>query len=445
MNRILSFFRRPSLADTTADTTADTAPAEPPPPMENNTGRSEEAKGADFIDVRRLMQELSVEELCETAEEYFSSLTDWTHLQSKPFGFVQEVPHVLIRFSTLLQGLALGPNMTVLDFGSGPGWATHYLTQLGCRIIALDVSETAHKISQARFAQQPVFGDHPAPRFLTFDGRRIDLPDASVDRIFCHDAFHHVPNPGEVLEEMSRVLASGGIAGFAEPGPSHSRALVSQTEMRNYKVVENDIRIEEIWAQAQKAGFTDIRLAVLYTPLYQMPLPEFQDFLANGSAVEKYAQTVCAYMQEHRVFFLYKGPFIRDSRLNEGLKAAIEMTLTPGGVVSAGQTLTIQAKITNRGEARWRTREGEIGSVHFGAHLYDTDGRQTVADYARYPLRPDGGETPVEPGESVTLSVTAPAPPAGNYQIGFDMVSHGVCWFAWNGGEEKQFRIESVA
>src|SRR5262249_38755070 len=130
-----------------------------------------------------------------------TSPADWTYQLAKPFASVHELPHILTRLSTLIQGLRIGPNMTVLDFGAGAGWASHYLAQLGCRVIAVDVSPTALRMVDERFRRQPPFGNRPMPRFLVFDGRRIDLPDASVDRIFRHDAFHHVGNPATVLQE----------------------------------------------------------------------------------------------------------------------------------------------------------------------------------------------------------------------------------------------------
>jgi ubiquinone/menaquinone biosynthesis C-methylase UbiE len=412
--------------------------------VSRTNGATEAPEGkpsADFVDVRRLMTELSVEELCETAEQYFACLTDWTHLLSKPLASVQEVPHVLTRFSTLLQGLRLGPNMTVLDFGAGPGWGSHYLAQLGCQVIVLDVSPTALRIANERFQRQPPFGNVPVPRFLVFDGHRIDLPDASVDRIFCHDTFHHVPNPEAVLREIARVLVSGGIAGFAEPGPDHSRNPTSQAEMRNFKVIENDIRIEEIWQQAQDAGFTDIRMAALYTPLYELSLPDFKQFLAGGEALQGYAQTVRNFMMQHRDFFLFKGPLALDSRTMEGLRAKLEVNLEPERQIRTDKSFQMTATIRNTGTARFRTQEGAVGSVHFGVHLYDAAGRQIAVDYARFPLR-SGEARPVDAGESVTLSVTIPAPTPGQYTLGFDLVSEAVCWFAPDKSEEIKFPID---
>ena len=102
------------------------------------------------------------------------------------------------------------------------------------------------------------------PKFLVFDGHTIDLPDGSVDWILCFDAFHHVPNPAEVIAEFARVLRPGGMAGFSEPGPHHSQTEQSQAEMRNFKVLENDLVVEDLERYALAAGFTKAWVELAY-------------------------------------------------------------------------------------------------------------------------------------------------------------------------------------
>src|SRR5205823_13517906 len=136
------------------------------------------------------------------------------------------------------------------------------LTQLGCRVVLLDVSPTALQMAQALYERVPVIGDQPAPEFLVFDGRRIELPDASVDRVLCLHALHHVPNQAATLAELGRILRPGGRAAFAEPGPRHSRAAQSQFEMRSYRVVENDIDVHELSPIAHGVGFADLQMMV---------------------------------------------------------------------------------------------------------------------------------------------------------------------------------------
>ena len=215
----------------------------------------------ELIDVRQRIATYSVEELNATADAYFARLDNWDYLLAKPLAQIGESPELLQCFAHVVDGLNLAQDMTVLDFGAGACWTSRFLTQLGLQVIALDVSASALHIGEALYQRMPVIGDQPKARFLPFDGYRIDLPDASVDRISCWEAFHHVPNTAHVLREMVRVLKPGGIAGFSEPGPTHSRAPQSQAEMRNYRVIENDVVVEDIWRDAKAAGFADIRIA----------------------------------------------------------------------------------------------------------------------------------------------------------------------------------------
>src|SRR6266404_8753410 len=226
---------------------------------------SNEAINPDFVDVRQLIKELSVEELCLAAEEFFAQRIDWESLHAKPFAEIDETPELLICFAQVVRGLNLLPDMTILDFGAGTCWTSHFLSQLGLKVIALDVSTSALKIGQRLYQRHPLIGNQPEPRFLQFDGHRFDLADNSVDRISCWDAFHHVPNPAEVITEMGRVLKEGGVAGFSEPGPEHSKSPQSQYEMKTNRLIENDIDVSEIWADAERAGFTKIKLA-LFNP-----------------------------------------------------------------------------------------------------------------------------------------------------------------------------------
>jgi SAM-dependent methyltransferase len=223
--------------------------------------RRRPAPPPDEIDVRDLIRSTSVEDLCRTADAVYAQMPNWDDLFAKPFGSVRETPGLLNRLGTLLGGLQLAPGMSVLEFGCGSGWLSRALTQLGCEVIAADVAPTALRLGEELYRRLPPVGNCPSPRFLRFDGHRLDLPDDSVERVVCFDAFHHVPNPSEALAELGRVLRPGGIAGFAEPGPNHSRGQQSQFEMRHFRTVENDIVVQDIWEAARRAGFTDLRLA----------------------------------------------------------------------------------------------------------------------------------------------------------------------------------------
>lgn len=396
----------------------------------------------EIVDVRRLLAESSVEELCRLAEDYFAQLDRWEHHLAKPFGSADETPQLLINFAVVLQGLAICPGMTVLEFGAGTCWASRFLSQLDCRVIAVDVSPTALRIGQELYTRQPLIGDKPPPSFSVFDGHHINLPDKSVERIMCLDAFHHVPNPAHVLAELGRVLADGGIAGFAEPGPEHSRSPQSQYEMKKFKVIENDIDIQEIWQQAQQAGFTDIKLAVFNIPLFQLGMREFEDFLSGGETSQRYAEAARAFMQNQRNFFLYKGkPAMSDSRYRAGLTGKISVALRSSSV-KEGEIIRARATVTNSSASVWLPRSAGIGAVHLGCHVYDSDGKVFQHSYHWEALTTGEGRH-ILPNETVETEVYVPALPRGRYILEFDLVSNEVCWFvAVNGSQPVRVAVE---
>ncbi|HKQ50866.1 MAG TPA: class I SAM-dependent methyltransferase [Pyrinomonadaceae bacterium] len=406
---------------------------------------SSEAIKSDFIDVRKLIEELSVEELCKTAEEFFARLPNWDYLHAKPFAAMSETPELLVCFAQVVQGLNLLPDMTILDFGAGSCWTSRFLSQLGLQVIALDVSPSALNIGRELYERLPLVGDQPAPRFLEFDGRRFDLPDASVDRISCWDAFHHVPNAAQVLKEMGRVLREGGIAGFSEPGPEHSRSAQSQYEMRTNKVIENDINVREIWAAARAAGFTDIKVALFNPNPYLLPLDEFEDCLAGRDAGESYVAETRKQVQHRRVFFLFKGESSApaDSRGREGLLAELHVEPASERVRAGGEPLRLKVVVRNAGTAVWLPTTARVGAVHFGVHLFNERGELLDLDYFRERLTPGEGRA-VMPGESVELAAEVPAPAAGNYTLQCDLVSEAVCWFEHNGSPTVRFAVEVV-
>jgi SAM-dependent methyltransferase len=402
------------------------------------------AAGGPFIDVREFKKTMTVEELCRTSEQYFAVLDNWNSLLAKPLSDIQDAPNLLNNFAQVLVGLRLVPGMSVLDFGAGSCWASHWLTQLGMEAIALDVSRTALKIGQALYARQPVFGTRPAPRFLPFDGHRIELADASVDRILCFDTFHHILNPAEVLREMSRVLKPGGIAGFSEPGPHHSLSPQSQYEMRNFKVLEGDIHVREIWADARHAGFARMSLAVFSAQPTFLGLASFEDYLDGGPANQQFADATRSDMKNRRLFFLQNGgePPPLDSRSRAGLHATLQIDLS-SSTAKPGAPLAARAVVTNSGRAIWLPRSAKAGAVLLGCHLLDASGKMLKTDFFRAPLTPGDGR-PLAPGESVMLDLRLPPLEKGDYILEFDLVSESISWFAINGSEvvRRNLRVD---
>jgi len=391
-----------------------------------------------FINVRELIDKYSVEELNQSAEEYFARLGDWDRLLAKPFTSSNDAIHLLVQTSYLLQGLELYPGMRVIDFGAGPGWASRMLNQMGLEVISLDVSATALKIGAHLAQRHPVFGDQPMHRFMHFDGHNIDLADGSVDRIFCLDAFHHVPNQRQVLAEMSRVLKVGGIAGFAEPGPSHSKDPSSQLEMRNFKVIENDIVLDDILKSAIQGGFTHMNVSIGSTYPLRVSLDKFACFPAEERLATEYLQSTAHRIKNFPLFFLYKGTApVDDSRNMEGLVARTE---APDQITAkAGVPISIPLRFHNTSTKRWLRSGTTPGSVNIGYFLHDLAPQHKPAKGTEF--RCHLSDQVVNPGESIAVDLHLDGLNAGQYRVDVDLVSEHVRWFQANGSRISSVRL----
>jgi SAM-dependent methyltransferase len=367
----------------------------------------------------------TVEELIETADEYYRGIADPTALMSRPFAYLHEAPVMLQNLGALLAGLQLGKTMTVLEFGAGTCWLSRCLAQLNCQPICCDASKAALDIGRRLFAEHPIIGSTLfAPVFLPFDGHQIELDDESVDRIVCFDALHHVPNVDVVIGELGRVLRRGGIAGFSEPGRDHSLSAQAQYEMRDHRVLENDIDLRAIFATAQVAGFTQLTARVAND--LEVSLDHYQDIIdRRGPDVERAVwNNTCDTMRSHTVFFLHKGETGRDSRSHVGLAHAMSTTRV-NHRVARGAGLTLDLRIENTGKATWLSRNiHDYGMVRVGTHLYDRDAKLLAIDHSRHDLSRN-----VDPGESIEMTIEVPLPPEGDFVVGVDLVAEGVIWF----------------
>ncbi|MEJ6539932.1 MAG: class I SAM-dependent methyltransferase [Halioglobus sp.] len=398
-----------------------------------------------MIDPKELIETLSVEELCETAESFFRILSKDNPLihMGKPFSDINGVSDTLQNMSHLLSELQLGKSMTVLDFAAGTCWLSRFLNQLRCRTISCDVSETALRMGQELFSKFPPIGDKTyEPQFLKFDGHKIDLPSESVDRIICHDGLHHIPNQEEVIAELARVLQTGGIAAFSEPGRFHSQSLESQHDMKTFNVLENDIVLSEIFTAAQKYGFTDIKIKPICNT--SISLQDYQQLTSNKRKTppEKSVTKHIRHLLDYRlVFFLYKGDFISDSRCPIELSHVISSTKKAFSV-KAGETFLIPLKISNTGKARWMASNiDNIGVVFIGTHLYDSSDNLIRGGARQGGLSRDKIRDTINSGESIEQTIEIEIHDAGEFKISIDLHSEQICWFKALGSEPLELDI----
>ena len=90
---------------------------------------------------------------------------------------------------------------TVIDLGCGPGHYTRALRRAGATVMPVD-------LDPAEFALP---GGPPGGQVVA-DGGRLPVRSGHVDGVFCSNMLEHVPDHRLVLDEVERVLRSGGWA-----------------------------------------------------------------------------------------------------------------------------------------------------------------------------------------------------------------------------------------
>ena len=378
-------------------------------------------RSANFIDVHRLKALMTHEELIAKADAYFANVGWGSSHARKPFADVGEATALLRSLSVLLPHLELAPGVRVLDFGAGTCWSSLIWGYLGCEVIACDVSSQALRFGEERVRADPIGKNLPV-EFLHFDGRRLALDDASVDRIVGIDALHHVLDVAATLKELGRVLRPAGIAAFSEPGPLHSMSAQSQYEMSTHGVLENDIDVEAIERWALEAGFERMEVA------WFSPTPQLLDVRAFNRRLRsrigmiearKLVSEMGNDLANIRVFFLHKaGSHSQTSRGRQGLVASLHANLQWDerrlrGVVTA----------KNIGSATWLPSGSGRGEVNVGLQLRHRDGT-LERDFAHVPL----SSVPVSPGEVAQADVDVECSKPGAIIV--DLVAEGVAWFS---------------
>ncbi|MEM7799466.1 MAG: hypothetical protein AAF633_09765, partial [Chloroflexota bacterium] len=236
-----------------------------------------------------------------------------------------------------------------------------------------------------------------------------------------------------------RVLRPGGIAGFAEPGPYHSQNGQSQSEMRNFKVLENDIVLPEIFQRAKRQGFTELKILLLED--IEVSLPVYR-LLTNPLSIRLMRlchQRLATRLIQKTLFFLHKGEPILDSRSHHGLNGSIQ----PDAVryeVPRGEVLKIPLKINNSGRATWLTKNvQEIGVVQIGTHLYSGENDLIDFEFSRHPF-----EQPLRPDDRLERTIDLRFENPGRYQLVIDLVAEQVCWFENIGVTPVSVTIEVI-
>jgi SAM-dependent methyltransferase len=114
---------------------------------------------------------------------------------------VKLIPHKKERYPVILDiGFGHGHSLWLLDEYFDPE------TIIGLEVDPKAKSRAKENISKCKCTVE----------LKESDAASIDLPDSSVDMIFCHQSFHHLVHQELAIEEFFRVLKPGGVLLFSE-------------------------------------------------------------------------------------------------------------------------------------------------------------------------------------------------------------------------------------
>jgi len=94
----------------------------------------------------------------------------------------------------------------VLEIGCGIATDGLEFAKRGARYVGIDLTPTAIKLARERF----VLFDLPGRFELANAEERIPFPDETFDHVYSFGVIHHSPRTEAIIDEMYRVLRSGG-------------------------------------------------------------------------------------------------------------------------------------------------------------------------------------------------------------------------------------------
>ena len=168
------------------------------------------------------------------------------------------------RASLIAIAARLGPDDDVLELGCGTGLFSESFAATGCRLTAIDVAPALLEIANSR--RNAIHAPKPRNQ-ITFrldDAESMSFHDASFDAVVGSSVLHHL-NIDAALNEIRRVLRSGGRVAFAEPNMINpqialQRSIPALGEWAGESPEETAFVRWRLVGQLKQAGFRSVRV-----------------------------------------------------------------------------------------------------------------------------------------------------------------------------------------
>lgn len=122
-------------------------------------------------------------------------------------GGTDEIDEVLNRIDIL--------GKSILDIGCGCGGAAiHFIKKHGAKsVLGIDTELLVIKCAQELALKNNV---NDFIEFRCVEPGPLDIPNESVDLVFSKEVFLHIPNKGDLLKDIYRVLKPGGLVAVSD-------------------------------------------------------------------------------------------------------------------------------------------------------------------------------------------------------------------------------------
>ncbi len=347
----------------------------------------------------------------------------------KPYSDVRWAGQFLGRFGQLLCALNIQSGDKILDYGCGSGWTSIMMARMGAEVVGTDIAPAVLQIAEFSANQTMPAPDRERVRFENFPENRIPYPDEHFDSVVIFEAYHHLPNPKTIMNEIYRVLSPNGLFVYAEPGTAHKESELAQSEMEQ-GILEQDLDLESLYRTGMEAGFQNMEvfLPFIEPHLISLPMKRARWYLRGFSRfVPSYLIRAAILSAPAGVFI--KGPH-RITSLHPHSHIARIRTEMRTLIAKPDSVVKIEVEVHNPSDTVWlkNGRRGR-GFVRLGAQLLDQQLNIVNQDFGRAPLKNDMTKNSTM---TIAIDLKAPSTP-GNYIVRLDMVNEGICWFASQG------------
>lgn len=137
----------------------------------------------------------------------------------------------------------------ILEIGGGTGMQAKLLTKRGFKVTTIDIPNST-------YSDDLVFDVTP------YDGKKIPLPDDSVDIVFSSNVLEHIPHIDDFHNEMNRVMRPGGIGVHAMPTGVWTFWTIVTHYLNSLQLVFSRVRARKL-EQAEKEPSDSLKISKL--------------------------------------------------------------------------------------------------------------------------------------------------------------------------------------